>query len=228
MYAVCTGSDGAQVACPSHKQPALAASNSSHMQPSCSLMLHLTMLASLSCGISKYFEHDFLAHKLCLPGLMTVILIMASCWLLDQCLTLLQVIDCCIMTRVRYGHALILAAASIHCTIHRAGSIGVVYTLKGMRGRRDDMTMQQQEDIAAVGSLMLRLAGASGGGPALQAVAGHLSPHLVHLLASLQNSHIRDCHMVRQTMRLTCLAINVFPMAASVYCCFIHLFAGHL
>lgn len=78
----------------------------------------------------------------------------------------------------------------------KIGSIGVVHTLKGMQGRRDDMSMQQQEDIAAVGSLMVRLAGASGGGPALQAVAGHLSPHLVHLLASLQNSHIRDCHML--------------------------------
>lgn len=66
-----------------------------------------------------------------------------------------------------------------------------------MRGRREDITVQQQEDIAAVGSLMVRLAGAAAGGPALQALAGHLSPHLMHLLASLQNSHIRDCHMVK-------------------------------
>ena len=62
------------------------------------------------------------------------------------------------------------------------------------------MAVQQQEDIAAVtvGSLMVRLAGAAAGGPALQALAGHLSPHLMHLLSSVQNSHghIRDCHMV--------------------------------
>ena len=78
-----------------------------------------------------------------------------------------------------------------------AGSIGVVHVLKGMRGRREDITVQQQEDIAAVGSLMVCLAGAAAGGPALQALAGHLSPHLMHLLASLQNSHITDCHMVK-------------------------------
>ena len=66
-----------------------------------------------------------------------------------------------------------------------------------MRGRREDITVQQLEDIAAVGSLMVCLAGAAAGGPALQALTGHLSPHLMHLLASLQNSHIRDCHMVR-------------------------------
>ena len=66
-----------------------------------------------------------------------------------------------------------------------------------MRGRREDITVQQQEDIAAVGSLMVRLAGGAAGGPALQSLAGHLSPHLMHLLASLQNSHIRDCHMVK-------------------------------
>lgn len=77
-----------------------------------------------------------------------------------------------------------------------AGSIGVIHVVKGMRGRREDIAVQQQEDIAAVGSLMVRLAGAAAGGPALQALAGHLSPHLMHLLASLQNSHIRDCHMV--------------------------------
>lgn len=100
-----------------------------------------------------------------------------------------------------------------------------------MQGRRDDMSMQQQEDIAAVGSLMVRLAGASGGGPALQAVAGHLSPHLVHLLASLQNSHIRDCHMVRQTTPLTCLSNNAcMPSAWQLLYAswFIHLLAAQL
>lgn len=66
-----------------------------------------------------------------------------------------------------------------------------------MRGRREDITVQQQEDIAAVGPLMVRLAGAAAGGPALQALAGQLSPHLMHLLASLQNGHIRDWHMVK-------------------------------
>lgn len=78
----------------------------------------------------------------------------------------------------------------------KIGSIGVVHVLKGMRGRREDTAVQQQEDIAAVGSLMVRLAGGAANGPALQALAGHLSPHLLHLLASLQNSHIRDCHML--------------------------------
>ena len=58
------------------------------------------------------------------------------------------------------------------------------------------MAVQQQEDIAAVGPLMVRLAGGAGGAPSLQALAGHLSPHLLHLLASLQNAHIRDCHTV--------------------------------
>lgn len=72
----------------------------------------------------------------------------------------------------------------------------MVHVLKGVRGRREDTAVQQQEDIAAVGSLMVRLAGGAANGPALQALAGHLSPHLLHLLSSLQNSHIRDCHMV--------------------------------
>ena len=77
-----------------------------------------------------------------------------------------------------------------------AGSIGVLHTLKVLRGRREDMPLQQQEDIAAVGPLIVRLAGGASGGPALQALAGHLSQHLLHLLASLQNAHIRDCHTV--------------------------------
>ena len=84
-----------------------------------------------------------------------------------------------------------------------AGSIGVLHTLRALRGRREDIALQQQEDIAAVGPLMVRLAGAGGaaGASALQALAGHLSPHLLHLFASLQNAHIRDCHTVRAVSR---------------------------
>ena len=78
-----------------------------------------------------------------------------------------------------------------------AGSIGIVHVLRALRGRRDEVALQQQEDIAAVGPLMVRLAGGAAGAPTLQALAGHLSPHLLHLLASLQNGHTRDCHTVR-------------------------------
>lgn len=83
----------------------------------------------------------------------------------------------------------------------RAGSIGVLHTLRALRGRREDIALQQQEDIAAVGPLMVCLAGAAAGASALQALTGHLSPHLLHLLASLQNAHIRDCHTVRAVSR---------------------------
>ena len=82
-----------------------------------------------------------------------------------------------------------------------AGSIGVLHTLRALRGRREDIALQQQEDIAAVGPLMVRLAGGAAGASALQALAGHLSPHLLHLFASLQNAHIRDCHTVRAVSR---------------------------
>ena len=98
-----------------------------------------------------------------------------------------------------------------------AGSIGIVHVLKGMRGRREDITVQQQEDIAAVGSLMVRLAGAAAGGPALQALAGHLSPHLMHLLASLQNSHIRDCHMVKPAVIF--VSVRWIPCKVTVRWC---------
>ncbi|DBA77365.1 hypothetical protein WJX79_005205 [Trebouxia sp. C0005] len=76
----------------------------------------------------------------------------------------------------------------------KIGSIGVLHTLRALRGRREDIPLQQQEDIAAIGPLMVHLAGGAAGASALQALAGHLSPHLLHLLASLQNAHIRDCH----------------------------------
>ena len=86
-----------------------------------------------------------------------------------------------------------------------AGSIGVVHVLKGMRGRREDISLQQQEDIAAVGPLLMRAAGAAASSPGLQALSGHLTPHLMHLLASLQNGHIRDCHTVS-------LAVQAYDM----------------
>ena len=87
-----------------------------------------------------------------------------------------------------------------------------------MRGRREDMALQQQEDVAAVGLLMVHLAGAAGGGPALQALTGHLSPHLMHLLASLQNNHIRDCHTVSiaegGTRELVCMEVPIVALVA--------------
>lgn len=80
------------------------------------------------------------------------------------------------------------------------------------------MAVQQQEDIVAVGPLMVRLAGGAASGPALQALAGHLSPHLLHLLASLQNNHISDCHMVDPP---AASSFNLSPllMAPVAVCC---------
>ena len=93
------------------------------------------------------------------------------------------------------------ASPHIFAWFCHAGSIGVLHTLRALRGRREDIALQQQEDIAAVGPLMVCLAGGAAGASALQALTGHLSPHLLHLFASLQNAHIRDCHTVRAVSR---------------------------
>lgn len=77
-----------------------------------------------------------------------------------------------------------------------SGSLGIAHCLRVQRGQQQDLAAQQQEDIAAVGPLIFRVAGGSNGVPHLAALASHVSPHLLHVLASLQNNHVRDCHMV--------------------------------
>ena len=76
------------------------------------------------------------------------------------------------------------------------GSLGIVQCLRSQRGQQQDMSAQQQEDIAAVAPLILRVAGSSSGVPHLAALSSHVSPHLLHVLASLQNNHVRDYQTV--------------------------------
>ena len=85
-----------------------------------------------------------------------------------------------------------LCLPNVACT----GSLGITQCLRSQRGQQQDVAAQQQEDIAAVAPLIFRVAGGSAGVPHLAALASHVSPHLLHVLASLQNSHVRDCQMV--------------------------------
>lgn len=99
-----------------------------------------------------------------------------------------------------------LCLSTVACT----GSLGITQCLRSQRGQQQDVAAQQQEDIAAVAPLIFTVAGGSAGAPHLAALASHVSPHLLHVLASLQNSHVRDCQMVSCG---TCWTSSKLPLA---------------
>ena len=91
------------------------------------------------------------------------------------------------------------------------GSLGIAQCSRSQRGQQQDVSAQQQEDIAAVAPLIFRVAGGSSGAPHLAALSSHVSPHLLHVLASLQNNHVRDCQTVSHTAPDDC-TISALPI----------------
>lgn len=85
--------------------------------------------------------------------------------------------------------------------------------LRGQRGQQPDLASQQQEDIAAVAPLIFKIVGGSSGVPHLAALASHLSPHMLHVLTSLQSAHVRDCHTVRFYSLCAFNLVNLAGMA---------------
>ena len=65
------------------------------------------------------------------------------------------------------------------------GSLGVAEMIAGLSARHDDVAFLQQEDLRALGGLLLQLLCGSSTHASLDQVSAHSSPELTHVVASL-------------------------------------------
>lgn len=73
-----------------------------------------------------------------------------------------------------------------------------------------------QDDIAAVGHLMVMLAASAGAVPSLQHVAAHFTEQFASVLGSIEAGHIRDWHTVRAEAGVHLPGSSMLPMAKQI------------
>lgn len=114
---------------------------------------------------------------------------------LTQLASALRVVHCAGLA-VRTGS---LMPSKVLLTSHatgriRIGSLGILNTLQQDHGVLEEVQRLQQDDIAAVGHLMVMLAASAGAVPSLQHVAAHFTEQFASVLGSIEAGHIRDWH----------------------------------